>query len=124
MIAVQASVARQRDVPVATALVIFFQQLGASLFVAIGQAIFQNHLIPRMQAIDPSLSPNQIVSAGGTGLKSLVPDQLPAVLAAYAKSLDGTFEVAIAMAGMGAVLACFIEFRSIKGKAIGPTAGA
>ena len=76
-----------------------------------------------MQDIDPSLTAEQIVMAGATGLKLLVPDQLPAVLVAYAKALNGTFEVAIAMAGMGAIMACFVEFKSIKGKTIGPMAG-
>jgi len=78
-----------------------------------------------MQAIDPSLSPIQITMAGATGLKALVsPDKLPLVLAAYANSLDGTFEVAIAMAGMATVMACFVEWKSVKGKKIGPAAAA
>jgi sugar phosphate permease len=103
----------------------FFQQLGGALFIAIGQAVFQNRLIPQMQAIDPSLTPIQITMAGATGLKSLVSsDQLPLVLAAYANSLDGTFEVAIAMAGMATVMACFVEFKSVKGKKMGPAAAA
>jgi sugar phosphate permease len=124
VIAVQA-VSRQRDVPVATAIVMFFQQLGGALFIAVGQAVFQNKLIPQMQAIDPSLSPTQITMAGATGLKALVsPDNLPLVLAAYANSLDGTFEVAIAMAGMATVMACFVEWKSVKGKKMGPAAAA
>ena len=54
-----------------------------------------------MQQIDTSLTAEQIVMAGATGLKLLVPDQLPAVLTAHAKSLNGTFEVAIANGGNG-----------------------
>lgn len=124
VIAVQA-VSRQRDVPVATAVVMFFQQLGGALFIAIGQAVFQNRLIPQMQAIDPSLTPIQITMAGATGLKALVSsDKLPLVLAAYANSLDGTFEVAIAMAGLATVMACFVEFKSVKGKKMGPATAA
>ena len=124
IISVQA-VTRQRDIPIASALVIFFQQLGGALFVGIGQAVFQNKLIPQMEALNPSLNGTEIVMAGATGLKSLLPeDQLPAVLTAYANSIDATFEVAIAMAGMAAVMACFIRFRSIKGKNIGPGAAA
>jgi len=123
IIAVQA-VSRTRDVPIATALVMFFQQLGGALFIAIGQAVFQNRLIPAMQKLDPSLTGTDIVMAGATGLKALVPDQLPAVLTAYAKALDGTFEVAIAMAGGAFIMACFIEFKSIKGKKIDPVAAA
>jgi hypothetical protein len=124
LIAVQASVKRHRELPIVTALVIFFQQLGGALFIAVGQAIFQNKLIPQMRQLDPSLTPQEIVSAGATGLKELVPDQLPAVLIAYAKSLNGTFQVAIAMAGLGTIMGCFIKFQSIKGKAVGPMAAA
>ena len=70
-----------------------------------------------MQIIDPSLTAEQIIMAGATGLKALVPvDQLPAVLVAYAKALNATFQVAIAMAGLGAVMACFVEWKSVKGK--------
>ena len=78
-----------------------------------------------METLNPSLNGTEIVTAGAIGLKSLVPpDQLSAVLAAYASSLDATFEVAIAMAGIAAIMACFIEFKSIKGKKIGPGAAA
>ena len=120
IIAVQ-TVVHMRDVPVATALVMFFQQLGGAIFIAIGQAVFQNKLIPKMEAINPSLRPIEIVSAGATGLKSLVnPDQLPAVLDAYAKSLNSTFDVAITMAGMAFFMACGVEFKSVKGKKLTP----
>ena len=53
-------------------------------------------------------------------MKTLVPsDKLPLVLAAYANSLDGTFDVAIAMAGIATVTACFVEFKSVKKKKVG-----
>jgi len=78
-----------------------------------------------MEALNPSLNGTEIVMAGAIGLKYLVPaSQLPEVLTAYAKSLDATFEVVIAMAGMAAIMACFIEFKNIKGKKIGPGAAA
>ena len=124
VIAVQA-VVRLRDVPIATALVMFFQQLGGALFIAVGQSVFQNKLIPQMQQVDPSLSALDITMAGATGLKSLVPvSELPAVLVAYAKSLNATFQVAIAMAGLAAVMACGVEWVSVKGKKIDPMAAA
>lgn len=110
-----------RDVPVATAVVMFFQQLGGALFVAIGQAVFQNHLILKLEMIEPSLTPIEILSAGATGLRSLVTsEQLPAVLDAYAKSLDSTYQIAIAMAGMAFLMAWGVEFKSVKGKKLAP----
>ena len=101
----------------------FFQQLGGALFITVGQAVFQNKLIPKMQTINSSLSPIEITKAGATGLRNLVSsDKLPLVLSAYAKSLNGTFQVAVAMAGMATVMACFVEWKNIKGKKIGPAA--
>jgi hypothetical protein len=103
----------------------FFQQLGGALFIAVGQAVFQNKLIPAMQKVDPSLSALDITMAGATGLKNLVPvSELPTVLVAYAKSLNATFQVAIAMAGLAAVMGCGVEWVSVKGKKIDPMAAA
>jgi hypothetical protein len=95
------------------------------LFIAVGQAIFQNKLIPQMQALDPSLTSQEIVQAGATGLKLLVsPDLLPKVISAYANSLDHVFYISVAMACIGAVNACFVEFRSVKKKNPGVEGGA
>jgi hypothetical protein len=104
---------------------VFFQQLGGALFISVGQSVFQNKLYPQMQAIDPSLTAEEIIKAGATGLKALVSEgQLPGVLAAYAKSLNATFHVAVAMSALAVVMACFVEWKNIKGKKIDPTAGA
>lgn len=119
------AVVRLRDVPIATALVMFFQQLGGALFIAVGQSVFQNKLIPQMILIKPDLTSMQIIMAGATGLKDLVaPDQLNLVLVAYAKSLNATFQVAIAMAAGAFVMACFVEWKSVKGQKIDPMAAA
>ena len=76
-----------------------------------------------MEAIDPSLTAQQIIMAGATGLKALVSkEQLPAVLVAYAKSLNATFHVAVAMSGLAVLSACFVEWKSIKGR-VDPIAG-
>ena len=70
-----------------------------------------------MEEIDPSLDALQIVDAGATGLKDLVnPDELPELLDAYAKSLDATYQIAIAMAGLAFLMAWGVEFKSVKGK--------
>ena len=67
-----------------------------------------------MQAIEPSLTAQQIIMAGATGLKVLVSkDQLPAVLVAYSKSLNATFQVAVAMSALGVGMACFVEWKSV-----------
>ena len=114
MIAVQ-TVVRLKDVPVATSVAVFFQVLGASLFVAVSQASLLAKLLPKLQAINPSLTQEQVLAAGALGLKKLVTeDQLPEVLSAYAKSMDLVFFVTTGMAILGTLSACPIEWKNLK----------
>ena len=114
IIAVQTAVSL-RDVPVATGLTLFFQQLGGSIFLAIGQAVLVNKLLPQMQQIDPSITANQIVRAGATGLESLVsPEQLPQVVSAYARAIDATFIAPIVTSALAFVATFGIEWKSVK----------
>jgi len=107
-----------RQIPVATALVLFFTQLGGGIVVAIAQSVIVNHLFAAMQIIDPRITIPEIVAAGATGLKDLTsPDQLPAVLVAYAKSIDlGAFLVCTVMGAFAFLLAFGVEWRSVKKK--------
>jgi len=107
-----------RQIPVATALVLFFSQLGGGIVVAIAQSVIVNHLFAAMQTIDPQITIPQIIAAGATGLKNLTSsDQLPALLVAYAKSIDlGAFLVCTVMAAFAFLLAFGVEWRSVKKK--------
>jgi hypothetical protein len=114
LIAVQ-TVVRLKDVPVATSVALFFQILGASLLVAVSQAVLLAKLLPTLQSINPNLTREQVLEAGALGLKKLVTqDQLPAVLSAYAKSVDLVFLVSTGMAVLGTLSACPIEWKSVK----------
>jgi hypothetical protein len=94
----------------------FFNSLGAGIIIGTAQSIIDNHLYPAMLAIDPRITIPEIVQAGATGLKALVPEaDLPAVLEAYAKSIDiGVFVPAAVFAGMAFLVALRIEWRSVK----------
>jgi hypothetical protein len=49
--------------------------IGGTVWVAIGQAVFQNILISQGRSVIPSLSISDIISTGMTGLKTLFPNQ-------------------------------------------------
>jgi hypothetical protein len=116
LIAVQ-TVVRLKDVPVATSVAIFSQVLGAAIFVALAQTVLLAKLLPQLQALNPNLSPAQVIQAGALGLKTLVrPDQLPAILSAYAKSVDLVFLVTAILAVIGTLSALPIEWKSLKSK--------
>lgn len=54
------------DIPVGTAMVMFFQTLGGALFIAVAQLVFQNGLIEGISTYAPGVSPAAIVGAGTT----------------------------------------------------------
>jgi hypothetical protein len=106
-----------KDVPVATAMTIFFAILGGTLFSTIGQTVQLNSLLPEIRVLNPSLNSSDIVKAGATGLRNLVLEsQYPELLRDYAKSIDTAFIVAIAAAATATFLALGIEWKNMKKK--------
>ena len=89
------------------------------MFLAIAQAVFLNKLLPAMQAINPSITKENIIEAGAIGLKGLVSgDELAATLVAYAKSLDKMFLLPVAMGVLATLFTLGMEWRSVKGQKI------
>ena len=100
-------------------MTLFFNQLGSAVFLFIAQSILENILLSRMADIDPTLTKNQIISAGATGLKNLVSgNELQETLIAYAKGVDATFIMATVMAGLAVFVACGVEWKSVKSKKV------
>jgi hypothetical protein len=124
IIAVQAVVGL-RDIPVATSLTLFYQQLGGAMFLAIAQTVFLNKLLPAMQEIDPLVTKDDIIRAGATGLKKLVTQsELLATLIAYAKSLDAVFVMALVMGVLSILFALGVEWKSVKAQKVKTEEGA
>lgn len=85
------------------------------MFIAIGQAVFLNKLLPAMHDIDPSITKEDIIRAGATGLKHLVTgSELAATLVAYAKSLDAVFVISLVMGILSVPVALGVEWKSVK----------
>ncbi|KAJ6519344.1 major facilitator superfamily domain-containing protein [Mycena sanguinolenta] len=118
LIAVQ-TVLDLKDVPVGTAINVFLQSLGGSLFISVAQSVFQNKLISELVERVPEVSPDVIFTAGATNLKNAVdPQYLSAVLEVYNDALVVAFRVATAMAGISILGALAVEWKSVKGKNI------
>ncbi|ODQ50977.1 putative MFS toxin efflux pump [Saitoella complicata NRRL Y-17804] len=124
VIAVQAVLPMQ-DVPSGTAIVIFFQTLGGALFVSVAQTIFTNDLLSSLLAIPPTASGETvdaatIIAAGATNLRSVVSDPmlLREVFGAYVGALDRAYYVSVATGAVATLVACGVEWKSVKGKKI------
>lgn len=103
------------DVPVGTALMIFAQSIGSSIFISVGQNVFTNRLISSLQEQTPDLDPNVVVSAGATGFRGTVsPEDLEGVLFAYNQALVAAFYVAVAMAVLTIVGSAMVEWKNVK----------
>ncbi|KAM7212832.1 MFS multidrug transporter [Rhypophila decipiens] len=127
LLAVQ-SVLPQSQIPVSMAFLIFAQTFGGSIFLTVANTIFANNLVTKL--LENGLSPvdlGKVLAAGANGFRSVVSEeQLPAVLWAYADSLDLVFYLTVASAvlmfglawGMG-----WHDIRQDKAKGEGATVG-
>ncbi|CAI0642616.1 unnamed protein product [Colletotrichum noveboracense] len=112
-LAVQA-VFPKEDVSTGVSISFFAQQLGAAIFVSVGQSILSNMLVSQLSGI-PGLPAQVIVKIGATDLHNVVPSQfLDVVVKAYNYACTRIF-----LAGMGLSLATLVcalcmEWRNIK----------
>lgn len=111
------------DVPTGTAIVMFIQLLGGSIFVTVAENLFTNHLIAGIVEKIPGLDPSTITRAGATGLRDVVGSQyLDQVLVIYNEALVKTFQVTLIMSCLTVLGAVGVEWKSVKGKDLTPIA--
>ncbi|KAJ5430736.1 Major facilitator superfamily domain general substrate transporter [Penicillium cf. griseofulvum] len=98
-IAIQNLVAPEQ-IPLAMAIIIFWQNIGAATSLIAANAIFSNSLRSELQkrAEQISLSPDAIINAGVRSIRGLVSgSELNAVLVAYTKSIDKVMYLGVAV---------------------------
>ncbi|KAL5333385.1 major facilitator superfamily domain-containing protein [Aspergillus crustosus] len=105
------------QIPLAMGLIVFSASLGGSLFLTFANTILTNSLHTLVPQYAPNVNPDLVAEAGATGVRDVVSAQdLPAVLVAYAKSIDRVFYLCV-----GASVACFVfswgmGWKSVKAK--------
>ncbi|KAH8799782.1 major facilitator superfamily domain-containing protein [Xylogone sp. PMI_703] len=104
IISSQAAVALD-DISSVTAMVLFFQTLGGSLFVSASQAAFANRLLSSAAKLQPPVDLQLVLSTGAAQLRHVFsPVQLPGVLNSYMDGLKLAFALAIMMGGTSLVV--------------------
>lgn len=115
-IAVQTALPKS-DIPVATAIVTFAQNLSEAVLVALGQTIFQNRLLTHIERLSPSVDPHAIVHGGAANLDQRFPAEvLPEIVRAYSNAVTDTFYVATAIAALSVIGLFRLEWLSVKKK--------
>ncbi|KAH8688794.1 putative efflux pump antibiotic resistance protein [Talaromyces proteolyticus] len=96
----------QEDIPIGSALVIFFQALGGALFISVGQAVFQNQISNYILQHAPGIEPAYIFPCWSS--------DLPVIVDAYMNGLTAIFRVVLGLVLFAFVSALPLEWRSVK----------
>ncbi|KAL4901859.1 hypothetical protein BDW74DRAFT_187093 [Aspergillus multicolor] len=116
MIAVQNSVSPD-DISTATAILIFGQSFGGSVFLAVAQVIFSNGLHDTIPEYAPNVSVESVINGGATGYRDLVSAaDLPGVLVAYATSINRVFYLVVALSVIQTFASCGLGWRDVRKK--------
>ncbi|KAI5236311.1 MFS general substrate transporter [Aureobasidium subglaciale] len=116
-VAVQ-TVLKAEDIPVATALLQFFQSFGAALFLALGQTVFSSVFATALTSSNlPGLDVSAIVHAAPADLRQLVlKESLSQVLDAYNQGVTSTFYLGAGLAAAACFASFGIQWKSFKPK--------
>ncbi|KAL1863008.1 hypothetical protein Daus18300_008164 [Diaporthe australafricana] len=83
-------------VPTGSSNLLMFVSTSCSVFLALGQVIFQKGLVTRLSDVVAPDLVDKVISAGATNFRSVVPaSDLPAVVEAYGKSCTEVFVVLV-----------------------------
>ncbi|KAI8272718.1 Efflux pump mlcE [Colletotrichum sp. SAR11_57] len=83
---------QNEELATGTALLIFFQYFGSSVFLCVSKTAFLNRLIPALQEHVPDVDPQAIINAGATDLENIVDgSEYNALIQAYSDALVTTF---------------------------------
>lgn len=103
------------QVQTATALLMFFQTLGATVFISVSQNVFVNRLILHLRQLLPNLDPQIVINAGATNLKLIIDvSDTPNLLVAYNRALNEMFLVPTIMASFTVIGSLLMEWKSVK----------
>lgn len=103
------------EIPVAMSLIVFFQNLGSSLFLSFDQTAFSNGLINALPGFAPGIDVEAVIQAGASGYRAVVPPALlPGVIRAYSQAVSHVFYLATG-AAVAAFFACWgMGWKSVK----------
>ena len=103
------------EISIAMGLLCFFQNLGAAVVLSLAQTVFLNGLYKSLPRFAPSVNVAEVVKAGHTGFRAVVPaNLLPAVILAYNQAIDHVFYLVAGAGAAAAVCSLFMGWKSIK----------
>ncbi|KAF2717802.1 efflux pump [Polychaeton citri CBS 116435] len=116
LLAVQHNCAKN-ELSVLTALVVFSQQFGGSVFLSLAQVIFSSELRRSLTIHAPTANASAIIATGATSIRKIVPAaSLPGVLLSYSNAVDQVMYLATGAAGGALIFALGMGWTDIRKK--------
>ncbi|KJK79802.1 hypothetical protein H634G_04041 [Metarhizium anisopliae BRIP 53293] len=105
------------ELAVGTGFLSFAQSFGGALFTSVGQNLLSNFLVQNLAELAPNLDPREVIDAGATGFRRVVPkDDVAAVVLSYNEALTVTYRAAAVMGALTIIGALGVEWKSVKTK--------
>lgn len=121
LMALQAELSN-KDLATGTAIIVFTQTIGGSMFVSVAENVFNNKLVSYTLEYAPGMDPNTVLSAGATSIQQIIKEQFPkyleGVTLAYNDAITQTFLVSASMAAVSLFGSGFMPWGSVKGKKV------
>lgn len=104
----------QKDVPMGMALVFFGQLVGSTVFVSVGQNVFSNQLVKRLDGF-PGFDVGLVTEGGATALVEALPEGVrAAALVEYNEALRQVFLVGLIVTCLAVLGTATLEWLSVK----------
>ncbi|PQE13617.1 HC-toxin efflux carrier TOXA protein [Rutstroemia sp. NJR-2017a BVV2] len=102
-------------VPIATTTLLFAMTASCSIFLVIGQAIFQTFLEHRLPSVVSQEEANRIIAAGAAGIRQVLqPANHGAVIDVYNNAVTNVFYLSAASASVAFILISCMKWQYIK----------
>ncbi|KAK3693103.1 putative MFS aflatoxin efflux pump [Podospora appendiculata] len=101
------------DVPIGTALMFFSQLLGGTIFVSVGQNLFNNNFVGQLTGV-PGIDVSNILKQGATKITDIAEPAKTIVVAAYNHALQKVFITGLVMTCLAFLGAAAMEWKSVK----------
>ncbi|KAK1752244.1 major facilitator superfamily domain-containing protein [Echria macrotheca] len=106
------------DASIGMSMMIFAQTLSGTIWISVGNNIFQDRLVAEIETRAPGVDPKTVVAAGAgeiaISLGKIYPDAIGQILEAYSAALRQLWVLVVILACLGALGCVFIEWKSVK----------
>ncbi|QKX62800.1 uncharacterized protein TRUGW13939_09965 [Talaromyces rugulosus] len=115
MIANQALVSAESDIPQATAVTLFVENMGTTIFTAAGEAAFTSRLVSSLAEKAPSIDSAVVIRAGATQLRNLFsPADLQQIVVSYLDGCKANHAMSLACGALATAVSLSMAVPALK----------